>query len=909
MISQSLRKLAPELDSLRLGSGWTIEELSKPQIIVESSYGHSHPGSAHLDTLVAEAGAGIRAAGGRAANYYVTDMCDGEAQGHEGMNYSLVSRDIMTAMMEIHVKATPFDAGVFIASCDKSVPAHLMAIARLDMPALFMPGGIMKAGPNLLTLEQIGTYSAQYERKEISEEQFMTYKRDACPACGACSFMGTASTMQIMAEALGMALPGSALIPTHLPELRQTAKLTGERALAIAKEELRPSQILTMKAFENAIMVHAAIAGSSNSLLHLPAIAHELGLELRPELFDEIHRRIPYLLNIRPSGFWPGEYFWYAGGVPAVMEEIKEHLHLDALTVTGKSVGENLEALRQSDYYSRCHAYLKAKGVAPTDVIKPHSAPISPQGAIAILKGNLAPEGAVVKHSAISPKLMDVTLKARVFDCEEKAIEAVLQKRIHPGEAVFIRYEGPKGSGMPEMFYTTEAIASDPELVETIALITDGRFSGATRGPAIGHVSPEASEGGPIALVEEGDLIHIDIPNRRLDIVGAKGELQPANAIEQLLAERKSHWQRPTAAPQKGILRTYTKGSASPMKGGYLLSLLMALVCTLFAACTEGKKEYFEESGTMFGTLYHIKYQSAQLLTDSIDQEFQRFNLSLNPFNPNSIISKVNRNEEVEVDDWFAEVFSKAQTISAQSGGAFDITCAPLVNLWGFGFKNMAEATPEKVDSLRAFVGYQKVRLEGRRVVKEDPRLMIDCAAIAKGYACDVIARLLERNGVSNYMVEIGGEVTMSGVNPKGEGWRIGINKPEDEANGVRNDVEEIVQLNRKGGIATSGDYRNFYVKDGRKYAHTINPATGYPAGQNVLSATIVADDCMTADACATTCMVLGVEGAKAFADARQDIDYFLIYADSTGTQRIAYSKGMLRYLPNRQALSILENP
>lgn len=570
MKSQQLRKLAPELDSLRLGSGWKIDELSKPQIIVESSYGHSHPGSAHLDKLVDEAGIGIKEKGGRAANYFVTDICDGEAQGHDGMNYSLVSRDIMAAMMEIHVKATPFDAGVFIASCDKSVPAHLMAIARLDMPAIFMPGGIMKAGPNLLTLEQIGTYSAQYERKEITEEQFMVYKRDACPDCGACSFMGTASTMQVMAEALGIALPGSALIPAHLPELKETARKAGEHALGLAKEELKPSDIMTIQAFENAIMVHAAIAGSSNSLLHLPAIAHELGIQLSPDLFDKIHRKIPYLLNIRPSGFWPGEYFWYAGGVPAIMEEIKEFLHLDVKTVTGRTLGENLKDLQLNGFNENCHKYLPALGVKVGDIIKPLHTPIKAQGAIAILKGNLAPEGAVVKHSAISPRLMQVTLKARVFDCEENAIEAVLQKKIHPGEAVFIRYEGPKGSGMPEMFYTTEAIASDPELVETIALITDGRFSGATRGPAIGHVSPEASEGGPIALVENDDLIRIDIPARRLDIIGTGGIERSAEEIEKILSERRAHWIKPESQYKKGILDIYTHNSVSPMKGAYM---------------------------------------------------------------------------------------------------------------------------------------------------------------------------------------------------------------------------------------------------------------------------------------------------------------------------------------------------
>lgn len=570
MKSQQLRKLAPELDSLRLGSGWKINELSKPQIIVESSYGHSHPGSAHLDKLGDEAGIGIKEKGGRAANYFVTDICDGEAQGHDGMNYSLVSRDIMAAMMEIHVKATPFDAGVFIASCDKSVPAHLMAIARLDMPAIFMPGGIMKAGPNLLTLEQIGTYSAQYERKEITEEQFMVYKRDACPDCGACSFMGTASTMQVMAEALGIALPGSALIPAHLPELKETTRKAGEHALGLAKEELKPSDIMTIQAFENAIMVHAAIAGSSNSLLHLPAIAHELGIQLSPDLFDKIHRKIPYLLNIRPSGFWPGEYFWYAGGVPAIMEEIKEFLHLDVMTVTGKTLEENLKDLQLNGFYENCHKYLPTLGVKVGDIIKPLHTPIKAQGAIAILKGNLAPEGAVVKHSAISPRLMQVTLKARVFDCEENAIEAVLQKKIHPGEAVFIRYEGPKGSGMPEMFYTTEAIASDPELVETIALITDGRFSGATRGPAIGHVSPEASEGGPIALVENDDLIRIDIPARTLDIIGTDSIERSVEEIEKILSERRAHWIKPESQYKKGILDIYTHNSVSPMKGAYM---------------------------------------------------------------------------------------------------------------------------------------------------------------------------------------------------------------------------------------------------------------------------------------------------------------------------------------------------
>ncbi|MDP4091469.1 MAG: dihydroxy-acid dehydratase, partial [Bacillota bacterium] len=494
--SQEIRSKAPEMDSLRLGAGWKKDELSKPQIVIESTFGHSHPGSAHLDVLVDAAYESVIKEGGKPAKYFVTDMCDGQAQGHDGMNYSLPSREYITNMIEIQIGATPFDAGVFIASCDKGVPAHLKAIARLDMPAVVVTGGIMKAGPNMLTLEQIGMYSAKYQKKEISKEQFTELKHNACPSCGACSFMGTAATMQVMAEALGIAMPGTALMAATAEDLVEVAKKGGEHALKLVEMNLKPSQIMTMKAFENAIMVHAAIAGSSNTLLHIPAIAHELGLEIAPEMFDEIHRRIPFILNIRPSGFYPGEYFWYAGGTPAVMEAIKEYLHLDVLTVTGKTLGENLEELKKNGYYEKCNKYLEKTGVKREDIIKSVEKPIQKQGAIAILKGNLATEGAVVKHSAVSKKMHQVVLKARPFDSEEEALTAVLTGEIKPGEAVFIRYEGPKGSGMPEMFYTTEAIASDPLLCESVALITDGRFSGATRGPAIGHISPEASEGG-----------------------------------------------------------------------------------------------------------------------------------------------------------------------------------------------------------------------------------------------------------------------------------------------------------------------------------------------------------------------------------------------------------------------------
>lgn len=336
-------------------------------------------------------------------------------------------------------------------------------------------------------------------------------------------------------------------------------------------------------------------------------------------------------------------------------------------------------------------------------------------------------------------------------------------------------------------------------------------------------------------------------------------------------------------------------------KIGFLVSLWI-LVLT---ACTN-QKQYFEESGSVFHTIYHVKYEASELLTDKIDAEFQKFNLSLNPFNPNSIISKVNQNEPVEADDWFIEVFNKAREVSDHSDGIFDITCAPLVNLWGFGFNKMDSVTPQMIDSIKQFVGYQKVKLNGRKVVKEDPRILLNCSAIAKGYASDIIARLLEREGVKNYMVEIGGEVTMKGVNQNGNCWRIGINKPEDDSTGIRNDIEEVVQLCKKGGVATSGNYRNYYVKDGKKYAHTIDPRTGYPSEQNILSATIVADDCITADAYATAFMAMGLEKARQAAKNIPDIEYYVIYSDENGKHQIEYSEGMLQYLPNRQSEAIL---
>lgn len=568
--SQILRQKAPEMDSLRIGSGWTLEDLEKPQIYINSTFGDSHPGSAHLQEVVNEISIGITEYGGKAARYFCTDICDGQAQGHEGMSYSLVSREYIADMIEIQVGATPFDAGVFVASCDKAVPGHLKAMARMNMPAIFVPGGVMSAGPNSLTLEQIGTYKAKFERGEISEEEFDSFKRTACPSCGACCFMGTASTMQVMAEALGLALPGSALIPSGLLSLRRAARRAGRFAVEMADQDLTPAKIVTYESFENAIMVHAAIAGSSNAVLHLPAVAHEFGIELEPDIFDQINRRIPWLLNVRPSGKFTADQFWRAGGTLAIMKELKDHLHWDAMTVTGETLAENMETMEDNGFFKMRRGDLKVYGMVKEDIIRPVDNPLSKEGSLAVLKGNLAPEGCITKHSAIEPEMHRAILRARVFDCEEDAREEVYRKKIQPGDAVIIRYEGPKGAGMPEMFYTTEAIASDPELVSTTALITDGRFSGATRGPAIGHVSPEAMDGGPIALVENDDLIEIDIPARKLAIIGIRGQRMNEKEIAKNLEERRRNWIKPEPRFTKGVLSRYVRTAVSPIKGGYM---------------------------------------------------------------------------------------------------------------------------------------------------------------------------------------------------------------------------------------------------------------------------------------------------------------------------------------------------
>ena len=592
LYSQTIRKLAPENDPLKIGMGWTREDLSKPQILVESTFGDSHPGSAHLNQFVEQAVSGVKDADGQAARYYATDICDGISQGHDGINYSLASRDMIANMVEIHGNSIGFDGGVFIASCDKSMPAMLMGIGKLkEMSAIVVTGGVMEAHKitpkyvendpacainELLTLEQIGKFDAQEKRGEIPVEQLDYYKENACPSCGACSFMGTASTMQVMAEALGLMLPGTALMPATAPELRQASYDAGKQLMNLVRQGIRAKDIVTKESFENAIMVHAAISGSTNATMHIPAIAHEFGIEIDADTFDRMHRGAHYLLNIRPSGDWPAQYFYYAGGVPRVMEEIRGMLHLDVMTVTGKTLGENLDDLKKNGFYEHCEEILREKSkelgreISRTEIIHNFDDAKGTDGSIAILRGNLAPEGCVIKHTTCPKEMFQAVLRARPFDSEEACIDAVLKKQVEPGDAIFIRYEGPKGSGMPEMFYTGEAICSDPELASSVALITDGRFSGASRGPVIGHVSPEAASGGPIALVEENDLIHIDVPARVLEIVGVNGKELPPEEITAILEERKKAWKPKAPRYQNGILKLYSQHAVSPMKGGYM---------------------------------------------------------------------------------------------------------------------------------------------------------------------------------------------------------------------------------------------------------------------------------------------------------------------------------------------------
>ena len=562
--SEKERQLWAQFDALQLGTGWVEDDIGKLQILVEDVYGDSHPGSAHLDAVSRQVVYGVFEEGAFPAQFHVTDICDGCAQGHDGMNMVLASREVICDMLEIHAGFVPWDGMVMSSSCDKSIPAHLKAAARINIPT-----GSMRPGPNQTTSLVAGDISLRQKRKnEITPEEIRNYKLTGCPSVGACTFLGTASTMQCMAEALGMALPGNALVPATMRDLTEYSRKAGKQVVRLTKAGITPSMIMTKEAFRNAIVVHSAIGGSTNALIHLPAIAKELGIELDPELFNEINRKIPHIGNVNPSGKHLTESFWFAGGIPMVQVMLKDHLDLDVLTVTGKTLGENLEEIQRDGFFERNIGYLHNYGLEREDVITPVET-TKEMGSIAVLKGNLAPEGAVVKYSACEESMRKHQGKAVVFNCEEDAHDAVVEGRINPGEIMIIRYEGPRGSGMPEMLMTTEAIVCDHKLNGKVSLITDGRFSGATRGAAIGHVSPEAAVGGPIAYVETGDIIAYDVYEKTINIVGLCGTPLSPEEVQKGLEERKKT-QPLVKKPYKGVLKRYTDHAESAMKGaGY----------------------------------------------------------------------------------------------------------------------------------------------------------------------------------------------------------------------------------------------------------------------------------------------------------------------------------------------------
>lgn len=537
--SQATRKAGPEVDPLWLGTGRRVADLSKPQILIDSTYGDSHPGSKHLMGLAESARNALYAGGMMPALYTVTDICDGVATGHCGMNYSLVSRDLIAAMVEIHARTSGFDGLITISSCDKATPGHLMAQARLDLPGIHVCGGSMMPGPGFLSADSCYATNLRVAEGAMTAEEEWYYKRNACPSCGACQYMGTASTMQAMAEALGMALPGNAMMPANTNHLPQLAAEAGAGIPLLMERDLRPSQIMTRAAFENAIKVHAAIGGSTNAVLHLPAIAAELGIQLTLEDFQRVSAGIPLLTSVLTAGKWPTQYFWLAGGVPRVLWELREVLDLDLPTVTGKTIRENLEDLRAAGYFRRSEELLRAYSLTPEDIIKSPEAPVDADSGITVLHGNLAPEGAVVKHCAMDKSMYHFVGRARTFDTEEEAVAAIYEDRVQPGEVVVIRYRGKHAAGMPEMLKATDAICNKPALCRSTALITDGRFSGASRGPCVGYLLPEAADGGPIGLVRDGDLIEIDVLRRSLELVGLEGQRRNPREIAAELSARK----------------------------------------------------------------------------------------------------------------------------------------------------------------------------------------------------------------------------------------------------------------------------------------------------------------------------------------------------------------------------------
>ena len=535
--------------SLLNALGLTEEEIKKPFIGIVSSKNDIVPGHMNIDKIVDAVKQGVALAGGVPIVFPAIAVCDGIAMGHEGMKYSLVTRELIADSTEAMAKAHAFDALVMVPNCDKNVPGMLMAAARINVPTVFVSGGPMLAGhvkgkkTSLSSMfEAVGAYTAN----KITAEELAEFENKACPSCGSCSGMYTANSMNCLTEAIGMGLQGNGTIPAVYSDRIKLAKHAGMKVMELLEKDIRPRDILTEKAFMNALTVDMALGCSTNTMLHLPAIAKEAGVKLNLDIANEISKKTPNLCHLAPAGHTYMEDLNEAGGVYAVMNELTKVglLDTDLITATGKTVGENIKGCEIKD----------------TDIIRPVTNPYSKTGGIAVLKGNLAPDGSVVKRSAVAEEMMHHKGTARVFDCEEDALSAIYDGKINPGEVVVIRYEGPKGGpGMREMLNPTSAIMGSG-LGNCVALITDGRFSGATRGAAIGHVSPEAAVGGPIALVEEGDMIEIDIPANTINLLVSDEEL----------AKRKAEWKPRQPKITTGYLARYAKLVTSGAQGAVL---------------------------------------------------------------------------------------------------------------------------------------------------------------------------------------------------------------------------------------------------------------------------------------------------------------------------------------------------
>ena len=552
MKSDAVKKGATQAPhrSLFNALGLTKEEMDKPLIGVVSSYNEIVPGHMNLDKIVEAVKLGVAMAGGVPRVFPAIAVCDGIAMGHIGMKYSLVTRDLIADSTEAMALAHQFDALVMVPNCDKNVPGLLMAAARLNIPTIFVSGGPMLAGhvhgdkTSLSSMfEAVGAHAAG----KMSEEELDYYVEKACPTCGSCSGMYTANSMNCLTEALGMGLQGNGTIPAVYSERIRLAKHAGMKIMELLEKNIRPRDIMTEKAFRNALTVDMALGCSTNSMLHLPAIAHEAGVDLNVDIANSISAKTPNLCHLAPAGHAYIEELDEAGGVYAVMNELskKDLLNLDCMTVTGKTVGENIANVKNRN----------------TNIIRPIENPYSETGGIAVLKGNLAPDSCVVKRSAVVPEMLVHEGPARVFDCEEDAIAAILGGKIVAGDVVVIRYEGPKGGpGMREMLNPTSAIAG-MGLGSTVALITDGRFSGASRGASIGHVCPEAAVGGPIALVEEGDIIAIDINANTINVKISDEEMQA----------RRAKWQPREPKITTGYLARYASLVSAACKGAVLM--------------------------------------------------------------------------------------------------------------------------------------------------------------------------------------------------------------------------------------------------------------------------------------------------------------------------------------------------